>query len=174
MTMSCIGTIKGFTAFHIFLPIYQVPTDKRLFHWFLESPSNILREKIDQPYLTITRVKNHGSVPRIFHLSFHFICKYIPLFYDILYKNFQIQSIPFQITFPSGAFITFNVRNWWNWLWANIQVQVPSDDYNNCTTGLCGKFDGDSANDLTARDGSIYNRPRYSYLAPENFTESWK
>ena len=65
------------------------------------------------------------------------------------------------------------MHRWYGNLWyANIQVQVVSDDYK-CTEGLCGTFDGDKSNELKAKNGKIINS-RNGAVAPMQFTESWK
>ncbi|XP_057308609.1 von Willebrand factor D and EGF domain-containing protein-like isoform X3 [Hydractinia symbiolongicarpus] len=79
----------------------------------------------------------------------------------------------FVLNFPSGAYVRFDAKRWFrNWYYANIVVQLPSDDYKN-TTGLCGTFDGKSGNDMTAKNGVIVPKGR-GRTAPKAFTESWK
>ena len=65
------------------------------------------------------------------------------------------------------------MHRWIGNLWyANIQVQVVSDDFK-CTQGLCGTFDRNKDNELTASDGQVVSG-RYGSIAPKQFTESWK
>eukprot|EP00795_Rhopilema_esculentum_P008761 gene8761-14788_t len=79
----------------------------------------------------------------------------------------------FEISFPSGAFIRVDMHRWIGNLWyANIQVQVVSDDFK-CTQGLCGTFDRNKDNELTASDGQVVSG-RHGSIAPTQFTESWK
>ena len=79
----------------------------------------------------------------------------------------------FQISFPSGAFVRVHMHRWYGNLWyANIQVQVVSDDFK-CTEGLCGTFDGDRSNELKAKGGRVIQSPNGA-VAPAQFTESWK
>ena len=59
-----------------------------------------------------------------------------------------------------------------NWYYANFVVQVPSDDYK-CTKGLCGTFDGNNKNELTDRNGKIWQKLGKGGTA-DGFTESWK
>ncbi|XP_065651908.1 von Willebrand factor D and EGF domain-containing protein-like [Hydra vulgaris] len=68
----------------------------------------------------------------------------------------------FKISFPSGAYVKFDSYGGY----ADIQVQASSDDFQN-TLGLCGVFDKDRNNDMTAKDGKIYSNQN-------QFTESWK
>ena len=92
------------------------------------------------------------------------------LFKFEIYKKIII--LP-QISFPSGAFVRVDMHRWHGNLWyANIQVQVVSDDFK-CTEGLCGTFDGDRSNELRAKNGQVISG-RHGAIAPTQFTESWK
>ncbi|XP_057308788.1 von Willebrand factor D and EGF domain-containing protein-like isoform X2 [Hydractinia symbiolongicarpus] len=75
----------------------------------------------------------------------------------------------FVVNFPSGAFVKFQAINWTNHWLANIQVQVPSDEYES-TAGLCGNFDVNTKNEMEAKDGTVFTGKEHQ----KNFTESWK
>eukprot|EP00795_Rhopilema_esculentum_P008757 gene8757-14783_t len=80
----------------------------------------------------------------------------------------------FIIQFPSGAFIRIDNYRWYgNTYYANVVVQVPSDDFN-CTIGLCGTFDRNMHNDMQSRSGKIYTSMNVGWQAPVGFSESWK
>ena len=78
-----------------------------------------------------------------------------------------------QFNFPSGAKVRFAARRWFGrWHLADINVQVPSDDFEK-TKGLCGTWDKDRTNDLEAKDGTIYGLGRRR-IADTKFSESWR
>ena len=87
----------------------------------------------------------------------------------------MIFSLYCQIDFPSGANIKFYTYHWYSdWYYANIEVNVPSDDFEN-TVGLCGTFDRNAGNELRDRFGVSHNSGYwYGGIAPERFTESWR
>ena len=66
-----------------------------------------------------------------------------------------------------------NYRWYGNTYYANVVVQVPSDDFN-CTIGLCGSFDRNMHNDMQSRSGKIYTSMDVGWQAPVGFSESWK
>ncbi|XP_065651911.1 von Willebrand factor D and EGF domain-containing protein-like isoform X2 [Hydra vulgaris] len=73
----------------------------------------------------------------------------------------------FKMSFPSGAYVKFDTYFWYgNIYYANIEIQASSDDYKNIL-GLCGNFDKNRDNDMTAKDGKVYSNQN-------QFTESWK
>ncbi|XP_065651893.1 von Willebrand factor D and EGF domain-containing protein isoform X3 [Hydra vulgaris] len=79
----------------------------------------------------------------------------------------------FILSFSSGAYVKFNAFHWYGkFYYANIEVQVPSDDFNS-TQGLCGTFDKNKNNDMTAKSGQIY-AIKQGQIANHMFTESWK
>lgn len=79
----------------------------------------------------------------------------------------------FIINFPSGAFVKVEAHRWGRRLhYANIIVQLPSDDYGK-TQGLCGTWDGNKGNDLMSKTGQIFGTGR-GRVAETGFTESWK
>ena len=51
----------------------------------------------------------------------------------------------------------------------NAYVNAPEDDYG-ATQGLCGTFDGNYANDQTAKDGTVHPWS----ATPNAFVESWR
>ena len=57
--------------------------------------------------------------------------------------------------------------NWWG---ANVYVQLPPDDYGK-TKGLCGIWNGDRTDDLTSKDGQVFQGRG---IANVGFTESWR
>ncbi len=66
------------------------------------------------------------------------------------------------------------MHRWYGNIWySNIQVQVVSDDYK-CTEGLCGTFDGNQGNDMTAKNGQIISGFGRGRTAPTQFSESWR
>eukprot|EP00795_Rhopilema_esculentum_P008755 gene8755-14781_t len=74
----------------------------------------------------------------------------------------------FVMKFPSGSYVRFDSF----YSYANVIVQIPSDDYQS-TTGLCGTFDGNYFNELLSKDGN-YHYHEYGWTAPLAFSESWK
>ncbi|XP_047144489.1 von Willebrand factor D and EGF domain-containing protein isoform X1 [Hydra vulgaris] len=68
----------------------------------------------------------------------------------------------FMIKFPSGAYVKFDTDGFF----ANIEIQVPSDDFQN-TEGLCGTFDNNPNNDLKPKGG----QEKATY---QDFQNSWK
>ena len=76
------------------------------------------------------------------------------------------------MNFPSGAFVHYKAHPWSGTYYANIEIQVPSDDYQN-TFGLCGTFGSTTKNDMEAKNGIIF-RIADGSVAPSGFTESWK
>ena len=66
-----------------------------------------------------------------------------------------------------------NYRWYGNVYYANLVVQVPSDDFN-CTVGLCGTFDNNMYDDMRSKDGKVYRTMGPGFQAPVGFTESWK
>eukprot|EP00794_Sanderia_malayensis_P012371 gene12371-13641_t len=80
----------------------------------------------------------------------------------------------YMISLPSGAFVRIDMHRWYGNLWyANIQVQVVSDDFG-CTEGLCGTFDGNRANDPKQKNSKITSGFRHGQVAPPQFSESWR
>ena len=78
-----------------------------------------------------------------------------------------------KISFPSGAYVKFDAFHWYgNFYYANIEVQVPSDDYQS-TQGLCGTFDKNSNNEMVAKNGQIYPIG-HGQIANPFFSDSWK
>ena len=76
------------------------------------------------------------------------------------------------MNFPSGAFVRIEAHRWGRRHYANIVVQLPSDDYGK-TKGLCGTWDNNKSNDLKSKTGQIYGT-RKGRIGEEEFTESWK
>ena len=74
--------------------------------------------------------------------------------------------------FPSGSFVEFRAFPYDDSHFANIMIQVPSDDFN-CTIGLCGSFDDNPLNDLKDQFGKEYISTKHA-PAPSKFTESWR
>ena len=66
-----------------------------------------------------------------------------------------------------------NYRWYGSVYYANLIVQVPSDDFN-CTVGLCGTLDRNMHNDMTSKDGKVYTTMGAGFQAPVGFTESWR
>ncbi|XP_057295478.1 von Willebrand factor D and EGF domain-containing protein-like isoform X2 [Hydractinia symbiolongicarpus] len=104
---------------------------------------------------------------------------YISTFDNTWYAFFNIgdfvlaQSVKnnFKIEFPSGASITFQVHRRSSRLsFANIYVQIPSI-YHQKTEGLCGIFDGNRFNDMTSKEGTVYQQTN---PASSIFVNSWK
>ncbi|XP_057303015.1 uncharacterized protein LOC130638810 isoform X2 [Hydractinia symbiolongicarpus] len=83
----------------------------------------------------------------------------------------EINPSRFQIEFPSGTTITFQVhRRLHRPSFANVYVQISSIYYQN-TVGLCGRFDGNRNNDMTSKEGTVYQQ---TYPASPVFVNSWK
>ena len=76
------------------------------------------------------------------------------------------------MNFPSGAFVRYKSYPWLGTYYANIEVQVPSDDYQN-TFGLCGTFGSTTRNKMESKNGAIF-RIADGSVAPSGFKESWK
>lgn len=70
-----------------------------------------------------------------------------------------------QITFVSGEWV--KVTDFRSYL--NVEIQVTGSEFGN-TSGLCGTFDNNTHNDMTAPDGRVFPfNP-----VPRGFTESWR
>ena len=69
----------------------------------------------------------------------------------------------FQIAFASGEWV--KVTDFRSYL--NVEVQVTGSEFG-VTSGLCGTFDNNTRNDLTAPDGRVFP---YSTV-PQQFTET--
>lgn len=83
----------------------------------------------------------------------------------------SVKSKYFEINFSSGLRIKFNVQERANSnSFANIYVEIPSI-YRDATFGLCGLYDGNLANDIMSKNGSIY---RERDPANSSFVYSWK
>ena len=76
------------------------------------------------------------------------------------------------MSFASGSFVRYSIQPWSGTYFANIEVQVPSDDYRN-TSGLCGTLGSTTKNEMEAKNGTIFKIADRS-VAPSGFTESWK
>ena len=75
---------------------------------------------------------------------------------------------------PSGAYVLFISQFFGGLHYADIEVQVPSDDYRN-TSGLCGLFDGDPRNDMISKNGTLYSEEvGEEVVGPKDFIDSWK
>lgn len=114
--------------------------------------------------------------------SFQLICI---LYYQELFNHPRKVNVPFltsaflhnhylfsQVNFTSGAFVRYKVYPWSGTYYANIEVQVPSDDYRN-TSGLCGTPGNTKKKEMEGKNGTIF-RIAHGSVAPSGFTESWK
>ncbi|XP_070213298.1 von Willebrand factor D and EGF domain-containing protein-like [Littorina saxatilis] len=71
----------------------------------------------------------------------------------------------YMITFVSGEWV--KVTDFRSYL--NVEIQVTGSEFDN-TSGLCGTFDNNTHNDMTAPDGRVFPfNP-----VPRGFTESWR
>lgn len=78
------------------------------------------------------------------------------------------------MTFPSGAYVLFTAKFSEGLDFADIKVQVPSDDYRK-TSGLCGTFDRDKNNDMISKNGTLYtDKVEEGVQGPKDFIDSWK
>ncbi|KAK3585503.1 hypothetical protein CHS0354_003355 [Potamilus streckersoni] len=107
----------------------------------------------------------------------------------LLYKNGEItpgttirmgdDGKRYYVVFPSGTVVTVLAGS----KLINVYVTPSTLDWKN-TKGLCGNYDGDPENDLSASDGTIYKVsevPSWSNREgipptphPDNFSESWR
>lgn len=70
-----------------------------------------------------------------------------------------------QINFPSGASVKVHLGSY-----VNVYIKIPATYYN-ATQGLCGIPDSDVSNELSGKDGKVYQAKRYPNAA---FLTSWK
>lgn len=75
---------------------------------------------------------------------------------------------------PSGAYVLFKAVATEELYYADIVVQVPSDDYRN-TSGLCGTFDGNRSNDMISKNGTLFSETVHEGVeGPKDFINSWR
>ena len=80
--------------------------------------------------------------------------------------------MPFFFFFSSGAVVRYKIYPWSLTYFANIEVHVPSDDFQN-TVGLCGTLDKNNTNEKKKKSGMVI-KSKYNMVAPKDFSENWK
>ena len=75
----------------------------------------------------------------------------------------------FQIQMPSGNRVLVNVNSWGFGISVNLVGNMRGR-----TEGLCGSFDGISANDLTIKGTTNYFPLSNGGLAPDSVVDSWR